>query len=304
MSVQIVLQQMIVIVALVCLGMGMYRKKYIDDKMTEKLSAIVVDVCNPLLCLSCGLEAGVSASHHDIAMGFVMAIFVYAFLLVCGFVVPKLCGIPQGNQKFYNMMLVYGNIGFIGIPVAKAVLPPEAMIYVIILNILFSVVFYTHGVLVMGSKDDFHFKISPGIVCSLLTILIFWFDISLPGILSQTILYIGNATTFLSMALLGCSFAVASVKTLLSDWRMYLFAGIKMLVLPMGLGYLLKVFGMDETMIQAFVLLIAMPVANMPLMLAKQVGEETKVLTQGIMLTTLMTPVSLTLVSLVVNTTL
>ena len=33
MSVQIVLQQMIVIVALVCLGMGMYLKKYIDDKI-------------------------------------------------------------------------------------------------------------------------------------------------------------------------------------------------------------------------------------------------------------------------------
>ena len=52
-------------------------------------------------------------------------------------------------------------------------------------------------------------------------------------------------------------------------------------------------------MVQAFVLHVAMPAGNIPLMLAKQVGEDTEVLTQGILLTTIVTPLSLLLVTLV-----
>ena len=299
MSLEIVFAQMIVIVILVCVGIGLYKRKYFDETMSEKLSAIVVDVCNPVLCLSCGLEAKGAAGHKEIAFAFMAAFLVYAFLLVSGFFVPKICGISRENQKYYNMMMVYGNIGFIGIPVAKAVLPPEAMIYVIILNIMYSVIFYTHGIWLMGAKKEAHFRLQPGLVCSVLTIIIFWFELSFPDIVTQSITYIGNATTFLSMTLLGCSFAAVSAKVFKGNWKTYLFIILKMLVIPVVLGYLLSILKVNEHMVQAFVLLVAMPAGNMPLMLAKQVGEDTEALTQGILLTTIVTPLSLLLVTLV-----
>ena len=227
------------------------------------------------------------------------AFLVYAFLLVSGFFVPKICGISRENQKYYNMMMVYGNIGFIGIPVAKAVLPPESMLYVIILNIVYSVIFYTHGIWLMGAKKEAHFRLQPGLVCSVLTIIIFWFELSFPDIVTQSITYIGNATTFLSMTLLGCSFAAVSTKVFKGNWKTYLFIILKMLAIPVVLGYLLSLLKVNEHMVQAFVLLVAMPAGNMPLMLAKQVGEDTEVLTQGILLTTIVTPLSLLLVTLV-----
>ena len=299
MSLEIVFAQMIVIVILVCVGIGLYKRKYFDETMSEKLSAIVVDVCNPVLCLSCGLEAKGAAGHKEIAFAFMAAFLVYAFLLVSGFFVPKICGISRENQKYYNMMMVYGNIGFIGIPVAKAVLPPEAMLYVIILNIMYSVIFYTHGIWLMGAKKEAHFRLQPGLVCSVLTIIIFWFELSFPDIVTQSITYIGNATTFLSMTLLGCSFAAVSAKVFKGNWKTYLFIILKMLAIPVVLGYLLSILKVNEHMVQAFVLLVAMPAGNMPLMLAKQVGEDTEALTQGILLTTIVTPLSLLLVTLV-----
>lgn len=299
MSLEIVFAQMIVIVILVCVGIGLYKRKYIDETMSEKLSAIVVDVCNPVLCLSCGLEAKGAAGHKEIAFAFMAAFLVYAFLLVSGFFVPKICGISRENQKYYNMMMVYGNIGFIGIPVAKAVLPSEAMLYVISLNIMYSAIFYTHGIWLMGAKKEAHFRLQPGLVCSVLTIIIFWFELSFPDIVTQSITYIGNATTFLSMTLLGGAFAAVSAKVFKGNWKTYLFIILKMLAIPVVLGYLLSILKVNEHMVQAFVLLVAMPAGNMPLMLAKQVGEDTEVLTQGILLTTIVTPLSLLLVTLV-----
>ncbi|MDD6482149.1 MAG: AEC family transporter [Lachnospiraceae bacterium] len=302
MSVQIVFQQMIVIVVLVCLGMGLYKKNYIDDAMSAKLSSIVVDVCNPLLCISCSLDTEIAASHRDIAIAVGIAAAVYLVLIIGGMLIPKLCRIGRGDRKFYHVMLVYANTGFIGIPVARAVLPPEAMVYIVIFNIMFSVFFYTHGVFVMKSKaENSGFKLSPGIVCSLLTILIFWLDISLPGIVADCVSYIGNATTFLSMTLLGCSFAAASAKTMFSEWKMYLFTLIKMLLVPLGFGCVMSLLGVDRLMLEAFVLMLAMPVANLPLMQAKKNHEDTEVLTRGILLTTLFMPVTLTVVSFVLT---
>ena len=101
------------------------------------------------------------------------------------------------------------------------------------------------------------------------------------------------------MTLLGCSFAAVSSKVFKGNWKTYLFIVLKMLAIPVVLGYLLSILKVNEHMVQAFVLLVAMPAGNMPLMLAKQVGENTEVLTQGILLTTIVTPLSLLLVTLV-----
>ena len=101
------------------------------------------------------------------------------------------------------------------------------------------------------------------------------------------------------MTLLGCSFAAVSAKVFKGNWKTYLFIILKMLAIPVVLGYLLSLLKVNEHMVQAFVLLVAMPAGNMPLMLAKQVGEDTEVLTQGILLTTIVTPLSLLLVTLV-----
>ena len=65
----------------------------------------------------------------------------------------------------------------IGMPVAKAILPAEAMVYVVIVNILFSLLVYTHGIALMGAGSN-NPKVSFGLLCSILTIVIFWFHIS------------------------------------------------------------------------------------------------------------------------------
>ena len=299
MNVQVVFQQMMVIVALVCLGIWMYKRKYISDEMTEKLSSIVVDVCNPMLCISCALTAGEAASRRNIAIGMLGGAIIYLATVVLGFLIPKLCRIKREQQKFYHMMIVYANTGFIGIPVAKAILPAEAMVYVVIVNILFSLLVYTHGIALMGAGSN-NPKVSFGLLCSILTIVIFWFHISLPRMAADCITYIGNATTFLSMSLLGCSFAVISFKVLFANRDMYLFSVIKMLLIPLAGGYLMKFLGVDEWMRNAFVLMLAMPAANMPLMMAKRNGEDTEILTQGILLTTMLTPVTLTIVTYII----
>lgn len=40
-----------------------------------------------------------------------IGVIIYLLTVILGFLIPKLCRIKREQQKFYNMMLVYANIG-------------------------------------------------------------------------------------------------------------------------------------------------------------------------------------------------
>lgn len=297
MNALIILQQMAVIAILVLVGVYLQKKDIIDEHTSKKLSVIVMDVVNPALIMSCVLSGDITATHKDLISAIGVGVVLYAFLCVLGFVIPVILPIQKEQRKFYNMMTVYTNVGFIGIPVAKAVLSDSAMLYVIICNVMYCLLFYTHGVTVLGGKKekiDVKKIFSPGTVMSLLTLLIFWFHISLPAVISNSIIYLGNATVFLSMSLLGVSIAKSSLKNGLKNKSIWIYIAIRMLAVPILLVLILKALHYPEEMVQAFCLMAAMPVANLPLIQAEKIGEDTELLSNGIMVTTVLCFVTIT----------
>ena len=73
------------------------------------------------------------------------------------------------------------------------------------------------------------------------------------------------------------------------------------MLIPIAVGLLMKQFVQDELMINVTMLLMAMPVANMPLMLAQQAGQETETLTKGIVVSTVLSIITITVVTTTVN---
>jgi predicted permease len=233
-----------------------------------------------------------------------LGVIIYSSLVAFGFVMPHLLRVKKDERKYYNMMTVYTNIGFIGIPVAKVVLPPNAMLYVIVSNVIYCLLFYTHGVVLLsGGKEKINLKkiFSPGTVMAVLTLVVFWFKIELPDVLSNSIIYIGNATTFLSMTLLGVAVARSDIKEGIRDLRIYFYILIRMIIVPLGIGALLRLLKADHDMMLAFVLLTAMPVANMPLIQAEKTGENTSIFSRYIMMTTLVSLISITVIISIVS---
>ena len=72
-------------------------------------------------------------------------------------------------------MTVYTNIGFIGIPVTKALLPEKAMLYVVICNVIYALLFYTHGITILSEgREKLNLKkiISPGTIMAIISLII------------------------------------------------------------------------------------------------------------------------------------
>ena len=278
-----------VIVILVSIGIFLEKKGVVDSLTSKKLSAIVVDVCNPALIMASILSGNITATHEDLITAGILGLCFYLLLIILGFLLPLILRSAPDKRKFYNLMTVYTNTGFLGIPIAKAILPDNAIIYVIVINIFYSVLFYTHGISVLsGKKGRIELKniINPGIIMAILSLVVFWFRLTPPPLIANTIEYTGNATIFISMALLGVNISRSNLGESLKDIRLWVYVVLRMLLAPLAIVFVMRTFKFDDISIQAMCLMAAVPVGNLPMIQAEKNGEDTRILSSAIALTT------------------
>ena len=307
MSISIILQQMGMICILVAIGIFLFKKGVVDNVTSKKLSAIVVDVCNPALIMGSILSGNMTATHKDLLTAALLGVFFYGFMVALGFIIPLILRAKRDDRKFYNLMTVYTNTGFLGIPVAKAILPANAILYVIVINIFYSLLFYTHGMFILGrgketgeggavqkKRNPLLNLISPGTIMSVLSLVVFWFNIKLPPILANTIEYVGNATIFLSMTLLGVFIARSKIASSLKNVRIWIYILIRMIIIPVAIVFLMRALKFDPTATLAMCLMASVPVGNLPMIQAEKIGENTDILSSGIAVTTIVSGVTIT----------
>ncbi|MBP5223930.1 MAG: AEC family transporter [Lachnospiraceae bacterium] len=304
MSLSVILQQMGVICILVAIGIYLQKKGIADSLTSKKLSAIVVDICNPALIMASILSGNITATHGDLLIAAALGAAFYTLLILLGFLLPRILKAAPDKRRFYNLMTVYTNTGFLGIPIARAILPANAILYIIVINIFYSLLFYTHGLNILGNAGSVKEKsarspllniLNPGTVMAILSLAVFWFRITLPPILANTIEYVGNATVFLSMALLGISIARSNLAQSLKDFRIWAYIVLRMLLFPISITLLMHAFSFDPTATLAICLMAAVPVGNLPMIQAEKIGEDTKILSSAIAVTTAVSIVTISI---------
>ena len=292
---------------LVAIGIFLFKRGVVDNITSKKLSAIVVDVCNPALIMGSILSGNMTATHKDLLTAALLGALFYGFMVALGFIIPLILRAKRDDRKFYNLMTVYTNTGFLGIPVAKAILPANAILYVIVINIFYSLLFYTHGMFILGrgketreggavqkKRNPLLNLISPGTIMSVLSLVVFWFNIKLPPILANTIEYVGNATIFLSMTLLGVFIARSKIASSLKNVRIWIYILIRMIIIPVAIVFLMRALKFDPTATLAMCLMASVPVGNLPMIQAEKIGENTDILSSGIAVTTIVSGVTIT----------
>ena len=307
MSTIVTLEQMGVITILVAIGIYLYKRKVIDNTTSQKISVIIMDICNPALILASMLSGNVSATHADLIEALIIGALFYIFLVILGFILPIILRVERDNQRFFNLMTVYTNVGFIGIPVARAILPENAILYVIVCNVMYSLLFYTHGITILGrGKEKMNLKkvLSPGTIMALLALVVFWFDLKPPLIISSSISYIGNATVFLSMALLGVSIARSDITKGLKNIRIWAYILIRMILVPVVLFFILRAAHCDDITILGICLMAEMPIGNLPLIQSEKMGEDTELLSSAITVSTIASMATITVLMSIFTTML
>ena len=290
----ILLEQMTVFFLIMLLGYGLAKKNIMNEQSGKTLSWLVVNVGNPALMIS-GAITDEPLENSKVLKVFLLAAVIYGILLLCGWLLPRILKVKE--KETYSLLTVFGNIGFLGIPLISAMYGQDAIIYASFFTLIFNFLIYTYGIAVIqGEKLTFqnlHKMVNVGCIACVIEIFIYFFRIPMPGVVESLVSKLGSLTGPLSMLVVGISMASIPLKELLLDKKMLLFAGIRLILLPVIMMLGMKQWISDPTLLGVCFVMVGTPAATMTAMMAQQYSDDYKLAAKGVALTTLLSVVTM-----------
>lgn len=301
MDIMVVFQTMLKLFLLLILGFVLFKCHIFDEYTNKKISALIVNVASPMLIISS--IAGVEGSNKSIVFLMIGAgILMYIGFIILGKIINRIFPFPKKDWPVYECMVVFANTGFMGYPVLLDVFGQEAVFYASLIHMAFNFFVYTYAIMCLTKGDDSEFKLNfiqlltPGIILIFVGIFIYLFDIQLPSVLMDTINSVGSLTAPLSMMMIGSSLAVYPIKDSFTDWRSYVFAFVRLMIVPFVTMIMCRLLHIDAYYANITIITNAMPVGSMVLMLATQYNANVKIVTRNIVVSTLLSVITIPIV--------
>ena len=301
MEIMVVFQTMLKLFLLLILGFVLFKCHIFDEYTNKKISALIVNVASPMLIISS--IAGVEGSNKSIVFLMISAgILMYIGFIILGKIINRIFPFPKKDWPVYECMVGFANTGFVGYPVLLDVFGQEAVFYASLIHMAFNFFVYTYAIMCLTKGDDSEFKLNfkqlltPGIILSFVGIFIYLFDIQLSSVLMDTINSVGSLTAPLSMMMIGSSLAVYPIKDSFTDWRSYVFAFVRLMIVPFVTMIMCRLLHIDAYYANITIITNAMPVGSMVLMLATQYNANVKIVTRNIVVSTLLSVITIPIV--------
>lgn len=290
-----ILGQMVMLLLMMVLGYLARRKNLLDDHVNASLSKVVLNVTLPAQIITSFAMEGAELTNGEVGAAFGLSCLVYLFYAVLAIIFVRLMRLPRQDWGTYKYMIIFGNIGFMGFPVITAIFGAKALVYAVIMNIVFNLLVFSYGIKLItdGCENAGSFSwrklINMPLISSALTLVLFFLHIKLPAVINTALFTMGDATTPMAMLILGCTIAEMPLRELFDEWRVYAFTALKLLAMPVLvflLLHLLPGFDANSLLGKVLVVLSSVPVATNATMLSIEYGGNNKLVAQGIFFST------------------
>ena len=281
--------EMLVIFFAIAMGYLANRLKIMGGEMDQKVSKLLLYITVPAFSLGSVLARETLPPMGEFLSMLVIVAVFYGMELLFALVVPRVLGGTPGQRGVWRYGMLFPNVGFIGYPVVVALLGQDALFYAIILALPFNMLSYSLGPLLLVGAKRFDLKqlFSPCVVSSLLALILALARIQLPPIVGETLNFVGDMTVPLSLILVGSLLAGLPVKSVFSSVRLWILAGLRLLVLPAVLAVLLSFLDISPLVKGVAIVQSAMPMAVNGSMLCLEYGGDTDCMAQATFITTL-----------------
>lgn len=209
-----------------------------------------------------------------------LSVAFYAVIIAVTWILSKALHIPHDKDRIFMFCFIFGNTGFVGLPLLIALFPETGVLYMMLFSVVDQLIFWTFGIWLATarerSKAAFNAKnlLTPNIVAMLLALAFVIFEIPLPQVVCDTLATIKNATSAMCMMYLGALLCFSQWLTVLKRPELYVGIAAKMILLPVVCGSVLLLTGLPHEMVACFILIMALPTMTVVPMISKQYGNE------------------------------
>ncbi len=227
---QILLQQTIIMFALMLLGLLLSRRGMITEQGSRDLSNVLLYAVIPCVILRSYMSEFSTEKLRAMGLSALIAVIAFAASIAVAYLT---CGT---RHRIENFAVAFGNAGFIGIPLVTAVFGPEAAFYVVSFSTFANLLQWTYGIVIIsGKKETMNLRmvfVNPVFISMVIGIALFVLQPTLPTVVTGTIGYIADGNTVLAMIILGYYLSKVQLRGLFADVRLYLFSALRLLVIP------------------------------------------------------------------------
>lgn len=274
-------EQVFVLYIMVAVGFISDKLHVFTEKTARASNDLLFYVITPCVIVNSFLGTQFSSST---ASGFALAILCSIIAHVAGilFSIPLFNKNKEDkNRTIYKYACVYGNLGYMALPLANAVLGEMGVFFCSGAVIVFNTLAFTHGIWLinMGNKEvKFSIKsliFNPGVISVIIGLPLFLFSVKLPSVITQPISFIASMNTPFAMLIFGTYLANTDLKTMFRVKEQYLIMLVRLVAVPLVVMLVTKALKLDSTLTTACMISASAPCANNTVMFAAKYGKDT-----------------------------
>ena len=190
----------------------------------------------------------------------------------------------RAKNAVFNYGAVFGNCGYMALPLANAVLGQEGVFFCSAVIVSFQISSFTYGVYLMSGdgqeKRSFDWKkiiLNPGVLAVFAGLPLYFLRIHLPEVLSQPLGYLASMNTPLAMLIFGTYLANTKFRSMFRETKILFVALCKLILVPLAMLGIYYLFGIRGTLLSALILSASAPSANNTVLFAAKYNKDTGV---------------------------
>ena len=227
------LQSIIPIVLLIALGYILKGRGMFNDTFSSNLSRLIMSVILPAGVFVSVLHHMQTSDLWNLRYGLLVVGLTYFVSYIVAFIMMKVLRVPPGRRGIFINMVVNDNCLFIGLPVQIALFGPEALPYFLLYYIGNTISVWMVGVFLIemdplpqnssatgesvrpsGHKFSWKKLLPPPLMGFIVALIFLYAQIPLPTILHNTLKYLGDMVTPLSLLYIGIVLHDAGLKSM------------------------------------------------------------------------------------------
>lgn len=236
--------QVVILMILILIGYACGKRKVLNDEAVDSMSTIALMIASPCTII----ESFVREYDAGMAKGMLFVVLITFVVHAIAYFVSKLTF--RGNDarsRVLRFEIIFGNCGYMGIPLVKMILGSTGVFYGGIFLGIFNIIIWTLGIVLMsGDNKDISIKklINPNIIAVFVGALIFLLSIPVPDIVLQPIKYMSSLFIPIPMMVIGYCLSKISFAEIFTQLDYYIVCLMRLIIVPiilLGLLYIIKV---------------------------------------------------------------
>lgn len=298
MDINALTEQLVLLFVLIFVGYIAIRAKLLPHNANKVIADLVVNITCPATLLY-----AVATSSRALSNGAVLGILGITVLTFGGQILlamlfTKVMGIRGNTGGVYRFMLVFSNCGFLGFPVVQALFGGDAVFIASMYNLIFQLLCYTYGVSQVAAdpssrKFSLRMICTPMVITSVAALILYLANVPFHPTLVSALSLLDRITSPASMLAIGCALAAYPLKQIFGRWQVYVFCVVRLIVIPVLVWAILRLFISNDLILGVMVVLSALPAATNTALLCAKYGGDESTAASGLFVSTLLSLLTL-----------